>query len=465
MSFLNKFQNYRIFSLSLWGAFLLSLLLSCSSTKNLQEEAPLWSQSRPKTDFYYIGIAKIDKHLYPENYRQTAKKIALSDLASEISVKIESNSLLSSHENNNHFSSDYQQYIKTEMNKDLSGFEMVDEYETKQTYQVYYRLSKEKWANIQAQKKKTATDKAYQWYRKASEQKENLNYLVAIQNYLNGLLEIKQYLNEAVFYKIEDKTEPLDYLLKSELMNLLSDMTIDGNSSTITLNSNNRYTNSIGIAIRNKNNDFIKDIPIIATYKKTSIPFQTTILSQDTFVKLDINQVDLHKINPVLKLKIDKSKILKLGAENRRILGFIYNTFNPKTQTIPIKVELPKIYITKNQFQQSPYVYHLVESVASILNKEGFELVDEMSRADLILNIVTHETSNAQSQKYKQIILNYTINVKEQSNKRLVYTQDFPKEKGVDINIDKATEKAYSKASEEFRFQHAHKLIQGILEQ
>ena len=86
---------------------------------------------------------------------ETAKKNALNDLASEISVTVEGNSLLYTLDRKTQFDESFTSTIKTRSNEQLEGFELVDSWESPTEFWTYYRLSKAEHARIKAAKKAT----------------------------------------------------------------------------------------------------------------------------------------------------------------------------------------------------------------------------------------------------------------------------------------------------------------------
>ena len=55
-------------------------------------QRPAWVSSRPVSSAYYVGVGMAPRSR--PDHQETAKKNALNDLASEISVNVEGNSLL-----------------------------------------------------------------------------------------------------------------------------------------------------------------------------------------------------------------------------------------------------------------------------------------------------------------------------------------------------------------------------------
>ncbi|MCB0780391.1 MAG: LPP20 family lipoprotein, partial [Flavobacteriales bacterium] len=95
------------------------------------------------------------------------KKNALNDLASEISVRVEGNSLLYTLDRKTSFSESFTSNIRTSTSEQLEGFELVDTWENEHEYWTYYRLSKAEHARIKAERKQRAMDQATDLYARA----------------------------------------------------------------------------------------------------------------------------------------------------------------------------------------------------------------------------------------------------------------------------------------------------------
>ncbi|MCB0787954.1 MAG: LPP20 family lipoprotein, partial [Flavobacteriales bacterium] len=88
---------------------------------------PFWVGSRPVSDAYYVGVGLAAKAR--PDFQETAKKNALNDLASEISVRVEGNSLLYTLDRKTSFSESFTSNIRTSTSEQLEGFELVDTWE------------------------------------------------------------------------------------------------------------------------------------------------------------------------------------------------------------------------------------------------------------------------------------------------------------------------------------------------
>ena len=139
------------------------LFVSCKTQQVQQPEAvvtqdnrPSWLKSRPIDHAYYVGISGTSKTNNEFDYASNTKSKALEDLASEIKVKVESNSVLFQLERNDAFRDSYESVIKSKTSQEIEGFELVDAWETETEYWVYYRLSKAIFKEQQLKKQQTA---------------------------------------------------------------------------------------------------------------------------------------------------------------------------------------------------------------------------------------------------------------------------------------------------------------------
>ncbi len=445
---------------------IMQLVWSCKSTQTSSstETLPEWATQRPKTDYYYVGIAKVDKALHKTDYQDAAKRMALNDLASEISVKIESNSLLSSYDDNAGYSQDYQQFIKTEINKELSGYEMVANFENKLSYYVYYQLSKSAWAQIQARQKSEAGQRALNWYRKAQSETQKLAIPTAIQYHLNGLLEIKKYWSEAVQVSDSAGTYRIDETIKNDLSNLLSSLAWDVKPESVLLKSDNGFRSPIEIGIK-VGSAFVSNLPVQVRYKKRQIPYQQSFLTQNKPLSVSVEQTDMQKSMPQVSIDLELNKLIKMNADDKKMLAFVYDAIKLQTIQIPIKIEMPKVYIAvkSDGKYQSTYFHYLKDAMSQVLSRERIDLAPSIKDADFLIHVEPHESKGPDDQKFKTVFLSYNIEIVRQSDQKLVHSQAITQIKVVDGSYEKATEKSYQKAAEAFNTEHYSSFLNGLM--
>ncbi len=451
-----------------YSVLVLLVLTACGSTKKMSKHeeqmlnAPQWVKTRPINGMYYIGIAKVNKSSYPSNYIEAAKKIALNDLASEISVQIQSNSIVSSFEDNAGYRSEFSRYIKMEMTKDLSGYQQQGSFETDELYMVYYRLSKAKWAEIQAKKKNAAADRAITAFTQAKNDKYELNYISAINSSINALLELKKYWNESVYYTVDNQQRRLDIDIREFIVSTLSSIKLVYSPSKLELNAENEFKEKLRVSVENDEKQKLSGFPFNVNYRKSSIPFQSTFYSKNIDVIVEVNSVSYKQNDLFVFLELDKNKVLRIKNEDKKLLKFISDAFRTNTIRVPIHFVLPSIYITSNK-KESPYYHYIKDAVQQSLGRHDFIIVDSKKNAELFFKINIHESSPNSASKILSSYLSYSIEVKNKS-KRTVYTYSSEKYKGVDYNIESAKEKSYVKASEDIKGSSFRKLMQAIIQ-
>lgn len=178
--------------------------ISCGAGKSAYKsgEKPQWILQHPNKEGFYHGVGTSNMSYNPEDYIQVAKKNALSDLTSAISVKISSNTVFKQIEDNNNYIQEFESDIRLSMQDELEGFELIDSWTDSKTkkYWVYYRLSKQKYADIKRQKLEKAKKLSKKYYEEArmkTKQGDVQNALIlfgksidAIKNHLDDDLSV-----------------------------------------------------------------------------------------------------------------------------------------------------------------------------------------------------------------------------------------------------------------------------------
>ena len=440
--------------------------MSCGASKADKLEAtqmaaaPQWAKQRPLNNMYFIGIAKINKTSY-SNYTESAKKMALNDLASEISVVIESNTIVSSSENNNNFETDFSRYIKMEMRKDLEGYTLKGEYETSRMYMVYYQLSKQKWKQIQAKRKSAAADRAFTLLMQSQTEISNLQYSAAIKTLTNSLLEIKNYWNEPVFHSIEGGQMRLDTEIRTQLSGILSEVKLVVDNESIILNTKNDFQSKLSFKAANHKGLPLEGFPITISYRKATLPYQSTIYSEKTPSIISLDKIKFSKTTSYIKLQLEKDKVIHIKSEDRKMLKFINDAFQTNPINIAVNFELPKIYI--KVLKATSNSHYLKDAISQSISEKGFVIVSDRKNSDLVMEVIAHENINNQSSKIQISYVSFSASLKQKKNNETIYSISSEKHKGADYKISVATEKSYIKMADEIRNNSFNDLLNAVL--
>ncbi|MFM7311413.1 MAG: LPP20 family lipoprotein, partial [Flavobacteriales bacterium] len=212
-------------------------VISCAGKKSAvsnKDQVPEWVKARPLSSDYYTGIASVDKR-YQLDYQAEAKRKALDEMASEISVRVQGETFMNTLEVNNSFSEEYISNIRTSTDAKIDDYETVGIYETADQYWVYYRINKASyWANI-AQKKRKVLDVAYDYYSKGKTAEEQLNIAGAYDLYMHGLVSMKDYWNEPNDYLCAEGKLFLDNELYQRIYGLYDNLKISVSEKSVVL--------------------------------------------------------------------------------------------------------------------------------------------------------------------------------------------------------------------------------------
>ncbi|MEO1253924.1 MAG: LPP20 family lipoprotein, partial [Bacteroidota bacterium] len=110
---------------------------------------PDWVLRKPSTPGYYIGVGNAP--LADPDYQANAKLEALDDLASEISVTVESSSLLSQVENSAGFQEQFRSAIKSTTDQSIELHEQVDSWSGERYYWLQYRLNQAEFKRLRTE--------------------------------------------------------------------------------------------------------------------------------------------------------------------------------------------------------------------------------------------------------------------------------------------------------------------------
>ena len=122
-----------------------------------------------------------------------AKKNALNDLASEISVLVQGETFLNQLEVNRDFEETYMSQINTTTSEQIEGYQVAGTWENDGEYWVFYRLSRAKHAQLKAEKKRMALDAAKDYYLKAKDARIAGSISQSVDLHLQALLQMKDY--------------------------------------------------------------------------------------------------------------------------------------------------------------------------------------------------------------------------------------------------------------------------------
>lgn len=165
----------------IFSFFLLSLCICFKITAQIPE----WVSSHPISEKEYIGIGMAP--LSDNDYMKKATQNALADMASQIAIKVESNSFLHTIDVDGKSRNMFEDKIKNSLAAWIEGQELKDSYRTDNMYYVYYSIDKNVYAQNAKIRRNNAIKAGYDYLLKGQEAEQTMNLSQAIQLYSKGL--------------------------------------------------------------------------------------------------------------------------------------------------------------------------------------------------------------------------------------------------------------------------------------
>ncbi|WP_321514853.1 LamG-like jellyroll fold domain-containing protein [Marinifilum fragile] len=345
------------------------------------QNKPSWVSSRPINTMYYTGIGHAEKS--QEDYMKVAKQKALSDLVSEIEVKVASNSLLNTLEDNAQVSTSFKEDIKVEAQRTIEDYQLVEAWENETEYWVYYQLNKYDYKEKERIRIERIQQKAYDNLQKAKRQKISGNLSGAIFNYVEGLKLIQNDLNKNLAYQVNGETIYLGNELYQSLLGAFDDVQLSAIPSSLKAQNFQAVKEPVSL-IAKQGAYSIANLPLKAEFTSGSGELNANLLTNEHgSAKLQILNVTSKQSRQVVRIKPDMEK---LCAANDKMVRNLIRTIKsiPEAQvTIELEEQTLKAFLRQGQYGNSA----LIKSVKRILSNNYFNFVPNESSADIIVDV------------------------------------------------------------------------------
>ena len=447
-------------------AFLVLVLVSsCGSKKVRVDDRPSWVKTRPLSDTDYVGIAKSSKVQTPYKYEQLAKKDALVDLSSEISVNISSSSILSSVETPQGFAESYSSLIKSKSKNDIEGYELVSTYDTGTEYWCYYRLNKEKYKRLRNEKKKTAVSKSLDLYKRSRISRNEGRLKSAIISDIKAIEAVKDYWNEDIEVEIDEEDVLLGNELMSNLNVLIDELTITPRSNKINVVRGKPIDKELtSFVLTNSKGVEQEDIPVLFLYSDGRISKNKAISDSEGVVSYGFKKFSSKNNQVKLTCKVDLSRLIN-EASSDYLLHKLLRKMMPPHGSIDISVRNPIIYInTEERVLGREYTENQVSRVlTNYLVKKGFKITDYKSEGDFEIRINAN-TSKVAKNADRVYTCELRVDVKMYAEDKMVYSTKVNGIYGRGSNYESASKNAYTKVGDDIEIKVGNQLYRYILD-
>jgi hypothetical protein len=425
---------------------------------------PEWVSTRPVNSSYYIGIATCSKTTQPADYQAIAKKLALNDLATEISVKVEGQTFFNTMEVNKAFSESFSSNVSTSSSELLEDYEVAGIWEDKELYAIYYKLNKFDYQSKKALKKENTLRSALDFLKKGREAKKLGNIPSAIDLFYHGLFALKPYWTEVNQMKDENGNDIfIDNELFSEIRAVLADLRFETPLKNIVLSSSNTFKAQVPVMITYKG-EGVRGINVRYFYQRDNYMKPKTVMSDnDGIILADIDNVSLKAKNNSLELSIVIDALVPQDLDSD-LAAAIITGINTDQRKIPIEILAPSFFVSSNEFKlDGTKTTTLAEITRNTLISKGMRIATSENSADYVVYINTNPRAGEDIQGFKVGYLDGKITVTDTKTTSAIFEYSISGVKGVQLSHENAVLEAYKKVRESIETAQVSEIIKIIL--
>jgi hypothetical protein len=460
-----------------WCGFLMflmvALMAACKGNKETvaagsqstsETPPPEWVGNRPHSGSHYIGIGSCSKFSQPYDYQTIAKKNALNDLASEISVRVQGQTFLNSLEVNKSFSEEFISNVSTSTDAKIEDYEIAGSWENKNEFWVFYRLDKGQYQAQKMAKKSAALNLANDFYQKGITAEQNANVAAAFDLYMRAIFALKDYWNESNEYMTESGKVYLDNEIFSAMQRMCGSLQLRVDKNKVLLTSDNQFSQEV-LATLILGNQAVKGLTVKYSYEKNQGPHKGEVLTTEVgHAAVPVSEVNFALSGNAVAIELDLSKLKVQDLDQKVQDGFI-QSFKTEKKVLPIEAMLPSFYITSSELNYgSPSNGKVLQTaLSSALVSKGLRIAGNAAEADFVATIESNTKEGGQANGFVVAFLEVNLVVKNRKNGDVAFSETLSSVKGLQLNRDAAGIEAYKKGKEKMEQQITPKLLQSIL--
>ena len=433
------------------------LLICCGSGSNpgLSPEVmqagpkPSWLIQQPVDPNYYLGIGSASKNKYGSEALKSSQDLALADLASQITVKITSDIVTTLIEKGAITRDEYLATARSEAVADLEGHELVDTWQDANYHYAYYRLSKAKYAAIQARKRKSALALSTDFLTKAKAAGEISQFSDSFNATIQAFIPLLPYLNEALEVEFEGRQVILSNEVNTQLQALLSGITLDPSQSNVSAKLGQPIAEKLTVFARGHNTQALRGLPLKVHFTKGAGELLESIRTGNQGrATVQVTSITAPLKLQIIEISVDVEQLLK-NIESPILIGII-RSIPPTSTRVILDVANPSIYMESTEIFSGRTLKQLqVEPrIKNHFIGEGFNFVDNPKDADWQMTLSATATRGTEYSGMYTAFADVSLNVIDRKSGTEIYKNSLSREKGIDLNYTNAANKAFNTAAD-----------------
>lgn len=428
-------------------------IISCGTAKNGvnrkdRSKQPNWVQQRPVNPSYYIGIGYANKALNPTDFQQMAKKRALNDMIGEIKVVVSSNSILSQYQNNANYNQSFATETQVNAQAMVEDFEVVDSWENKTDFYIYYKLSKSDYEAAKRRKLQAAINQSINFLDNADQLSYKDNFMQIMRLRIKALSALQNYLNEDVATEYKGKQVYLVNEIVNQIQNQLYKLQVKTDvvelKGKIGKPISNPFTASVKLASDNSQVPFV---PLTLKANQTKFDYGNSAeTDQNGVATFSLNKILAKDPIQQVKIMVDIATIIKTDSLNGLLKSVLTSIDAPSTN-FRLVVEPIKIYTnSQEQILGKTLEFNIIEPLLKRkLVESGCNFVSDRKNADYEVKIVANTTDLGTIWgKMLQANINMDISIVDARNNQEIYKNALKDIKGYQLTAENASKDAYN---------------------
>ena len=451
-------------ALLVWSVLLLA---GCAGGRSAQKTPPPdWVTTRPVSRTHFIGVGSAVHSPIPGEALRMAKERAAADLAGEISVRIESASLLETAEQNGRVREDFNSTISSRSEERITGFEVVDVFEGPAATHVYYRLDKQRHAAARAARRQQATELALAEWKAGQDDLSAGRIPSALEHWSAGILALEEFWNDVNRAEIDGVDVALEPHFIRAMRSVVQELDIRPSVDRVVLSANGGFRFPLGFHAT-LDGQSASGIPLAyqyhnGTYRKRATEFTD---GEGMLVAL-IERVEARRPDRDVVCAVDVDRLVKAAHLNPIVVELIGDVVSREVR-VPLDIEMPTIALAPAAGSTVSASGHapLMDAMRAILLDAGCSVVASgASGADYLIEFNLRTERRTPSGTYGQFHTAYVegaLTLKN-ANGQVVEETRIDRVKGVQLDAEAALSLALSNAAEAIEKNHGPALLRGL---
>ncbi|MCD4796840.1 MAG: LPP20 family lipoprotein [Candidatus Cloacimonetes bacterium] len=433
--------------------FLLLICLFFQFDLLLAKKAPDWVTSRPIYKEFYIGIGYASKVKGSSEHIEIAKNGALKNLASEITVNISGEVISNVVEKSGILEEELKSLIRSTTEAELEGYELVDEWQNKKEYWVYYRLSKVIYRKLRQENIDKAVSLSLNLFSEAKKNETSKNYEKALLYYLQALGPIEKYITETLQTEFGGRTIYLNNEIYFSIQNLLSNIELKPVKANVEAKRNKALKQPLVVKAFYYEADktLISNLPLAFAFTRGDGDLIKNVrTNMNGEARCKVSKVTSNESMQMVGVKLDISRLI-----NQDSTSFVYQnilkSFPIPTTKIILNVFGLAFCIESDEtnFGKKLSILHVEPKLKEDFAMKGFTFTEDINKADLYVKVNAKSREGSEMYGMFTAFVDLSVSVTEMDSGDEIYKCSLNNVSGQGLDFEKAGLKAFENAADE----------------